>query len=86
MIKRNDFKIRCLKKKMGRKILAYDRFIDEMDCSENLAVYLSSTLGGYVLDILKDIEELKKLELEVNGLIPDALLIGEKQWKAKLEI
>jgi hypothetical protein len=86
MGKRNEGKILRLKKKMGRKILYYDRFLDEMDCSENLAVYLSSYLGNLVLGILKDIEELKKLELEGNGQIPDALLKGENVWKAKLEI
>jgi len=75
-------KIERLKKKMGKKMLAFDRVRDGMDCSENLAVYISSTLGSYVLDILKDIEELKKLELEINGQIPDALLKGEQIWKS----
>jgi hypothetical protein len=77
-----------LKKELGKQVLAYDRCYSglDMDCSEKLAIYISSELNSRVLVILKTIEELKKLELEINGKIPAGLQICEEEFKAKLVI
>jgi hypothetical protein len=75
-----------LKKKLGQQVLDYDRTLDDqdMDCSENLACYFSSSLGTRVLSILETVEELKKLEMEVNGSIPLGLQKGEEEFRSKL--
>jgi hypothetical protein len=77
-----------LKRHLGNQVRDYDRLFKsmEMDCSENLAVYLSSTLGTKVLAIIKTIEELKKLEMEINGTIPLGLQKGEAEFRSKLVV
>jgi hypothetical protein len=76
-----------LKKKLGKQVLDYDRTLNNIggDGGERITVYVSSTLQRKIHEVLDTINELKKLELAVNGEIPKGLRAGEKEFRAKLE-
>jgi hypothetical protein len=66
-------KLEKLKKKFRKKYIRYQEYLDQFDCGINLARIISTTVTDMQQELDDLIEEMKKLELEVNGEIPEAL-------------
>jgi hypothetical protein len=64
-----------LKRKFRKKYIAYMNYLDQFDCGIHLATYLSTDLGKMQDELDALIEQMKQLELKINGKIPDALKV-----------
>ena len=64
-----------LKRKFRQKYIAYYKYLDQFDCGIHLATYISTDLRKMQDELDALIEQMKQLELKINGKIPDALKV-----------
>ena len=69
------YQLEKLKRKFRQKYIAYYKYLNQFDCGINLATYISTDLGKMQDELDALIEQMKQLELKINGKIPDALKV-----------